>query len=117
MGRPKVEVVLTAEEREELEAWVRRKKTAQQIALRARIVLACAGDDDNKVIAKRLGVSEQMVCRWRGRFARERVNGLFEERRPGAPRKISDAKVEKVVAQTLESKPRAATHWSTRSMA
>ena len=117
MGRPKAEVVLTAEERAELETWVRRKKTAQQVALRARIVLACARGDDNKDIAVRLGVSQQMVSRWRVRFARDRVDGLFDERRPGAPRKISDATVEKVVAQTLESKPRAATHWSTRSMA
>jgi transposase len=110
-------VVLTDEDRQELLGLTRRRKTAQQIALRAQIVLACAGDDDNKVIAKRLRVSKQMVCRWRGRFAAHGIDGLYDEPRPGAPRRITDAQVEKAVVATLESTPRGETHWSTRSLA
>src|SRR5262245_14468245 len=117
MPRPKTPIVLTSEERSDLEQLVNRKKVAQQLALRARIVLACAEGVENKVIARRLHVSQQMVCRWRIRFARDRVDGLYDEPRPGAPRKVSDAMVEKVVDATLERKPRGATHWSTRSMA
>lgn len=117
MPRPKTPVVLTVEERNDLEQLVQRKKVAQQLALRARIVLACAEGLENKVIARRLRVSQQMVSRWRIRFAKARVDGLYDEPRPGAPRKVSDAMVEKVVDATLEKKPRGATHWSTRSMA
>lgn len=117
MGRPKRPVVLTEEDRQELLALTRRKKTAQQIAARARIVLACAEGEDNKVIAERLGVSKQMVCRWRGRFAADGMDGLYDEPRPGAPRRISDAVVERAVVATLESTPQGETHWSTRSLA
>jgi transposase len=117
MGRPKRRVELTEEERVELLALTTRKKTAQQIALRARVVLACASDDDNQDIAARLGVSKQMVCRWRGRFVEGRVDALYDEPRSGAPKTISDAKIEKVVVATLESTPKGETHWSTRSMA
>jgi transposase len=117
MGRPKRKIELTEEERSELLALTQRKKTAQQIAARARVVLACASEDDNKDIAVRLGVSRQMVCRWRGRFAEGGIAALYDEPRPGAPKTISDKMVEKVVVATLESTPKGETHWSTRSMA
>jgi transposase len=117
MGRPAAIVELTTEERNELVALTRRRKTAQQLAMRARIVLACAEGITNKDVATRLGVSQQMVTRWRVRFAQERLDGLYDEPRPGAPRTITDAKIEKVVVDTLEKTPKGETHWSTRSMA
>jgi len=110
-------LVLTAEELDELRALTRRRKTAQQIALRARIILACAEGTQNKDVATQLGVSQQMVCRWRVRFAADRVAALYDEPRPGAPRTVSDAQVERVIVETLEKTPRGETHWSTRSMA
>jgi transposase len=116
-GRPTPPVVLTTEERETLEQWARRPKTAQALAQRARIVLACMRDKTNGDIALGAGVTRQTVGRWRTRFARKRLNGLLDEPRPGAPRKISDAEVERVVRLTLETTPRDATHWSTRAMA
>jgi transposase len=116
-GRPKARLVLTAEQREQLESWARRRTTAQALALRARIILACADGGHNKEVAERLGVIRQTVGRWRRRFIQSGVDGLMDEPRPGAPRKISDAAVENVVTLTLESKPRDATHWSTRSLA
>jgi transposase len=85
--------------------------------MRARIILACAEGLANKDVAARLGVSKQMVTRWRVRFAQERLDGLYDEPRPGAPRTITDAAIEKVVVDTLEKTPRGETHWSTRSMA
>ncbi len=117
MGRPKAELVLAEEERQELLALTRRQRTAQAIATRARIVLACAEGHDNKVVARMLRVSQPTVGRWRARFIQERVEGLYDEPRPGAPRRISDALVERVVTATLESTPRGETHWSTRGMA
>lgn len=116
-GRPKRPVVLTVQEQETLRQWVRRGKIAQQLAQRARIILACAEGVDNSVVAARCGVAQQTVCKWRGRFLRDRLEGLNDEYRSGAPRKISDATVEDVVVRTLESKPRDGTHWSTRGMA
>jgi transposase len=116
-GRPTPEVVLTSEERETLEQWARRPKTAQALAQRARIVLACATAKTNGHIADDLGVQRQTVGRWRGRFVRERLQGLLDEPRPGAPRTILDTHVEEVVRLTLETTPRDATHWSTRAMA
>jgi transposase len=116
-GRPTPSVVLTAEERETLEQWTRRPTTAQALAQRARIVLACATDQTNGHIAEDVGVTRQTVGRWRSRFVRKRLNGLLDEPRPGAPRKIMDADVERVLRLTLESTPRDATHWSTRAMA
>jgi hypothetical protein len=108
-GRPTPPVVLTVEERETLEQWARRPKTAQALAQRARIVLACTTDKTNGNIALSAGVTRQTVGRWRTRFARKRLNGLLDEPRPGAPRKIMDAAVERVVRLTLESTPRDAT--------
>src|SRR4030095_9335881 len=116
-GRPTPPVVLTTEERETLEQWARRRTTAQALAQRARIVLACATDQTNGDIALGAGVTRQTVGRWRTRFARKRLNGLLDEPRPGAPRTIGDAEVERVVRLTLETTPRDATHWSTRAMA
>jgi transposase len=117
MARPKAPLVLTIEERHELSELTTRKKTAQILAMRARIVLSCAEGIDNKEVARRLRVSKQMVCRWRVRFIADRLDGLYDEPRPGVPRSIDDAKVEEVVVATLEQTPRGETHWSTRSMA
>jgi transposase len=117
MARPKAELILADEERDELLALTRRHRTAQAIAKRASVVLACARGDDNKTVARLLGVSQKMVCKWRARFVECRVEGLYDEPRPGAPRRISDTEVERVVTVTLETTPRGETHWSTRSMA
>jgi transposase len=117
IGRPTPPVILTVDERETLEQWARRPKTAQALAQRARIVLACATEHTNGDIARAAGVTRQTVGRWRGRFAQKRLSGLLDEPRPGAPRTILDTEVERVVRLTLESTPRDATHWSTRAMA
>jgi transposase len=116
-GRPKVELSVSAVERETLERWARRPKTAQALALRARIVLRCAAGQSNTTVAERFGVTKQMVGKWRARFVAQRVDGLLDEPRPGAPRTINDARVEQVIRKTLEATPKDATHWSTRSMA
>jgi len=116
-GRPKAELVLSEEERLTLERLVSGRKSAQAMAMRARVVLACAGGATNRVVAAQLGVSEAMVGKWRRRFVAKRLDGLFDEPRPGAARTITDDKVERVIVKTLEEKPRDATHWSTRSMA
>ena len=112
-----VEITLSDEERSVLEAWTRRRTTAQALALRARIVLAAAGQLTNAEIAERGGVSRPTVTKWRNRFAARRLEGLLDEPRPGRPRTITDEQVEAVVITTLESKPKNAAHWSTRSMA
>ncbi|MCA9233113.1 MAG: helix-turn-helix domain containing protein, partial [Planctomycetales bacterium] len=117
MGRPKAEIVLNESERKQLEAWTRRRKTAQALALRSRIILECATGVDSKVVAQRLSVSQQMVSKWRNRFAANRLDGLLDAPRSGAPRTIDDARVDAVIARTLETVPKNATHWSTRSMA
>jgi transposase len=109
--------VLTAEERQTLEQGARRPTTAQGLAQRARLVLACATSKTNGEIAAAAGVTRQTVGRWRHRFVRKRLPGLVDEPRPGAPRKITDAEAERVIALTLERTPRDATHWSTRAMA
>jgi transposase len=109
---------LSDEERRVLEGWSRRRKTAQALALRSRIVLACAAGGSNTQIAEQLGISRETVRKWRTRFTAERLDGLADEPRPGAPRKITDAQVEEVITKTLEQRtPRTDTHWSTRSMA
>jgi transposase len=116
-GRPKAEIILSEDEREQLERWSRRPKTAQALAQRARIVLACAEGHSNDDVASRLKITAQTVGKWRKRFVVQRLEGLLDEPRVGAPRKILDADVERVLTLTLESKPKDATHWSTRSMA
>lgn len=100
-----------------LERYVRRGTTAQRLSTRARIVLLCADGLDNKKVARRLRTSAHTVGKWRARFVDARLEGLLDEPRPGAPRKISDETVEAVVVKTLETTPKGATHWSTRQMA
>jgi transposase len=119
MGRGRVlpELKLTAEENSRLVEWTRRHKTSQALAVRARIVLACAQGTANKDVASRLRISKQMVGKWRQRFVDKRLDGLLDEPRPGAPRQIGDEVVEAVIARTLQEKPGDATHWSTRTLA
>jgi transposase len=116
-GRPKQPLTLESADKEKLEFLARRPKTSQRSALRSKIVLRAAEGLSNQEIARRLGVTGATVGKWRERFRREGMDGLSDEPRPGAPRKITDAQVEEAVTQTLESLPRAATHWSTRSLA
>jgi len=116
-SRAAVPIELSDEERAALEAWTRRRTSAAALSLRARIVLACAGGESNTQVAGRLGVHRNTVGLWRRRFVEFRLDGLTDEPRPGQPRKITDQKVEEVITKTLESAPRNATHWSTRSMA
>jgi len=116
-GRPKATLTLTEEERATLVGYTRRRKTASALAKRAAIVLECAGGVDNKTVAGRLRVAPVTVGKWRARFVDDRLDGLLDEARPGAPRRVSDAQVEQVVTLTLEASPKGATHWSTRSMA
>ena len=104
-------------EREQLESWARRGKSAQALAQRSRIVLAAAEGLKNTEISERLSLDHTTVRKWRSRFAEQRLDGLLDEPRPGRPRTISDAQVEEVIVKTLESTPKDATHWSTRSMA
>jgi transposase len=108
---------ITEDQREALKSWARRPKTAQALALRARIILTCAEGKPNKVVAQQVRVRQQTVSKWRARFLSKGLEGLLDEPRPGTPRRVSDADVEKVLTTTLESRPRDATHWSTRSLA
>jgi transposase len=117
-GRPKAPLVLTDDERQTLQRWSRRSKTSQALALRCKIVLACAEGQTNQAVAEQLGIWPQTVAKWRGRFVRQRLEGLSDEPRPGRPRTISDTQVEQVITKTLEEPPpHHDTHWSTRSMA
>jgi transposase len=116
-GRPKAPLIVSDDEREKLKTWASRPKSTLRLAIRARIVLACAEGRDNQDVASRLGVSIATVGKWRKRFLENRLEGLADEPRPGAPRTITDAMVEEVVTKTLEEKPKSATHWSTRGMA
>src|SRR3954447_16720966 len=110
-------VELTDDERAQLESWTRRRTSAQALALRSRIVLLAADGRKNTEIAAELGVHRNMVAKWRSRFLEHRLDGLTDEPRPGRPRTVTDEHVEAVVVRTLESTPKDATHWSTRSMA
>jgi transposase len=116
-GRPKVALILTEDERRRLDSLAHRSRSAPHVARRARIILACADGTDNKVVARRLHVTQATVCKWRGRFIRQRLDGLYDEPRPGAARTVTDDQVEQVIIRTLETTPRGATHWSTRDMA
>ena len=116
-GRPKAELVLGEEERAVLERYARRGTVAQQLALRARIVLRCGAGLDNKTVAREVGIWPGVVGKWRRRFVARGLEGLLDEPRPGAPRKISDDQVEQLVIRTLETTPQGTTHWSTRQMA
>jgi transposase len=117
LGRPKTPLILTDDERTKLKSWAQRPTSAQRLALRARIILACAEGADNKVVAKTLRITPHTVGKWRTRFLEDRLEGLADEPRPGAPRSLSDARIEEVITRTLESKPDNATHWSSRAMA
>jgi len=116
-GRPIPALILNEEERETLERWARRPKTGQALAQRARIILACSNGRSNLRVGEQMHMTAQCIGKWRRRFLAKRVDGLLDEPRPGAPRSITDAKVERVLTLTLESTPRQATHWSIRSMA
>src|SRR3954469_6209598 len=116
-GRPKTELTLADDEREQLGRWSRRATSAQALALRSRIVLACAEGVSNTVVAERLGCSSATVGKWRARFRERRLDGLVDEPRPGRPPTISAEQVEDVVVSTLESTPANATHWSRAKMA
>ena len=116
-GPAAIKIELTGVERAELMQWTRRRKTSQALAMRARIVLAAADGMNNADICRKLGVCRPTVQTWRKRFAAHRMEGLNDEPRPGTPRTVSDEKVHEVVMRTLETKPKDATHWSTRSLA
>ena len=109
-GRPKAKLVVSPSERLTLERWTSRPKTAQALACRARIVLLCAKGLTNRVVARKLAVTHQMVGKWRARFIEKRLDGILDEPRPGRPRKVRDADIERVIVRTLESTPRDATH-------
>jgi transposase len=110
-------LVLSGAERRTLENWAKRRRTAQGLALRARIVLACAEGRSNTAVSARLGINRGTVTTWRARFLARRLDGLGDEPRPGVARTISDAQVEEVVVRTLEEVPEGATHWSKRELA
>jgi transposase len=108
---------ISAEQKQELERWLRRPKTSQALAQRARIILACESATSDMAIAAQLGMTRETVGKWRRRFLEKGCDGLLDEHRPGTPRQIKDEAVERVLALTLESTPKDATHWSNRSMA
>jgi transposase len=116
-GPRPVRLVISPSERTTLEQWARRRTTAQGLAQRARIILGCAAGQTAAMIAGELRITRQTVGRWRRRFSAKRLDGLVDEPRPGAPRRISDAQVERVIIDTLEKRPDDATHWSTRTLA
>lgn len=116
-GRPKAELILTDEEREQLARWTRRRKSSQALALRSRIVLACGDGLSNKDVALLVGCSAPTVTKWRSRFVEARLDGLVDDPRPGRPATITAEQVEDIVVATLESTPANATHWSRAKMA
>jgi transposase len=105
------------QEHDQLIEWTRRHKTSQALALRSRIILGCAEKLSNREVARRVRATPQTVGKWRSRFVARRLDGLLDEPRPGAPRRIGDARIERLIATTLNSLPHDATHWSTRSLA
>lgn len=117
IGRPRKPLEVTAEEKERLTMLAHRPKSAQAMAMRARIVLGCEEGLSNAAVAKKLHITGATVCKWRERFRVHRLEGLLDEPRPGAPRSITDRQVEEVITRTLESMPENSTHWSTRLMA
>src|SRR2546428_1340844 len=116
-GRPIPPLTLTEDERDALEGGARRPTTARALAERARLVLECAAGKTNTGVARELRLTKQTIGKWRTRFLGQRLDGLLDEPRPGAPRRITDDEVERVMRGTLETTPRDATHWSTRTLA
>lgn len=116
-GRPIAPLVLSDAQRQTLLRWTRRHKSAQAPAFRARLILACAEGQSNTEVAREMRCSLPTVGKWRSRFLRGGVDGLLDEPRPGAPRRLTDEQVESVIVKTLETQPAGTTHWSTRSMA
>lgn len=116
-GRPRTILMLSSDERHRLNALAHRSRSAPELARRARIILACAEDRPTMAIARRLHVSPTTVCKWKTRFLHDRLDGLYDEPRPGAPRTLGDEQIEAVIVRTLEETPRGATHWSLRGMA
>src|SRR5881628_2763964 len=116
-GRPKAPLVLTDAERATLTSSATRSRTRPHLARRARLVLLCSDGLASNIVARKLHVRDQTVCKWRARFVRDRLDGLYDEPRPGAPRTIGDEEVERVLTRTLETTPRGQTHWSVRWMA
>jgi transposase len=116
-GRPVAAIELSQEERERLEAIVKRRRVAKADAQRAKVILLSAEGCAGREIARRVGISEPTVVKWRQRFLAHRCMGLSELPRSGAPRRVSDEQLEAIIKQTLESTPKDATHWSTREMA
>jgi len=110
-------LLLTEDERRTLAQWTRRPTSAQRLALRARMVLACADGLTNRAVAQRLRVSSNSVCKWRERFRVRRLPGLTDEPRPGAPRTVTDDRIVEVITRTLEGPPAHATQWTTRGLA
>jgi transposase len=117
IGRPKAPLVLTAEERADLIRLTQRARVNRHLAFRAKLVLSCAEGTSSADVARRCRTSNQTVCKWRQRFIAQRTDGLYDEPRVGAPRKISDENVEAIIVKTLETTPKGRTHWSTRKMA
>jgi putative transposase len=116
-GRPKKPLNLSGEEKQRLEAVARQRKAGVAEVTRARIILGCAAGQTNKEVAREVGVSEPTVCLWRERFRQDRLVGLGDLPRAGAPRSVEDEQVARIVRQTLQNKPKSSTHWSTRTMA
>jgi len=116
-GRPRKPLLLTPEEQEQLESLAHRARSQPLLARRARVILASAEGLNNQKVAGKLRVSPGMVVKWRARFLQDRLTGLYDEPRPGAPRRVTDAQIEQVIIKTLETTPRGATHWSTRGLA
>jgi transposase len=116
-GRPKAELVLSDQERRVLRAWSKRPKTSHALAFRARIVLSCADGRTNQDVAAAVGTRPQTVAKWRGRFVRDRVDGLSDGPRQGRPRTVTDEQAEAVITKTVEGRPPSGGTWSTRSMA
>lgn len=117
LGRPVTPIALTPEARSELQAMVRSRSLPHSLVRRAKIVVMSADGVDNKSIAEKLGLSRATVGKWRTRFLRQGLAGLYDEPRPGGPRSVTDEQVASLIRRTLQTKPKDATHWSCRSIA
>ena len=116
-GRPKSPLILSDEEQKQLESIVRSRSLPYGLVTRARIVLLAAQEFSNRVIAEKVGLSFQSVCKWRQRYLQHGLSGLYDEIRPGRPRSISDEQVAELIRKTLDTTPRDGTHWTIRSVA